>query len=58
MFLTREEYNEFLKDYNEEITELTKEIALNRNHIERLLTIAEGQQEVLKALREKIKRLF
>lgn len=58
MYISRVEYNEFMKDYNKEITELTKEIALNRNHIDRLLAIVEAHQEVLKAMREKINRLM
>lgn len=58
MNISRQEFNEFLEDYNKEITELTKEIALNRSHIDKLLSIVEAHQEVLKAMREKISRLF
>lgn len=58
MNISREEFNEFLEDYNSEISEISAEIAINRNHIERLLTIIEGHQEVLKALRKKIEKLF
>lgn len=58
MYISRVEYNEFMQDYNKEITELTKEIAINRSHIDRLLTIVEAHHEVLKAMKEKINRLM
>ena len=57
MYITREEYNEFMKDYNMEITEITKEVAICNRHIKRLLTIVEGQQEVLKWQQGEIKSL-
>lgn len=57
MYITREEYNEFMKDYNMEITEITKEVALCNAHIERLLTIVEAHQEVLKGQQSAIKSL-
>ena len=54
MIISREEFNEFLEDYNKEISELTAEITINRSNIERLLTIVEAHQEIMK---EKISRL-
>ena len=57
MIISREEFNEFLEDYNEEISELTAEITINRSNIERLLTIVEAHQEILKVMKEKISRL-
>ena len=58
MNISREEFNDFIKDYNNEISELTAEIAINRSNIERLLTIVEAHQGILKMMKEKISRLY
>ena len=57
MIISREEFNEFLEDYNKEISELTAEITINRSNIERLLTIVEAHQAILKVMKEKISSL-
>ena len=58
MYLTREEFNNFMKDYNEEMGEIEKDIETNRDHIERAITILEAHQEIIKVIKEKLQRLL
>lgn len=58
MYLTREEFNNFMKDYNEEMKEVEKDIETNRNHIEKAITILEAQHEIIKVIKEKLQRLL
>lgn len=46
------------QEITNQIAEIKREIATNCYQIEKLLTIAEGHQAILKELQKKVKKLF